>query len=442
MKTSFREKIWFVSSFFKKYSSLIGISLLVTVPVLIFGNSLIKKIPKPKNQARIGILGQFNSNQLPLKVLNILDAGLISLNEKHEPQPNIAQKWNISDDGRTYTFMIDGNKKWSDGKPILASDIKMSIPNINIEVQDPDTLKFTIPTKFSPFLSLLNIPLINQNAKIAGDHEIKLKQKSSGIITQINLDSPSKNLIFSVYPTARQALTAFKLGQVDAVLDLPSDIYDESASYGKTEKKTDNDHVIVLIFNQTDPNLKEKSVRQAVAYMLKDKTFGKVAAFTTIHPNSWSYNPIVKTYDFNPQRAKELVKSKISLELATTPELLEIAEKIKSQLDSEIFEISTKVVTSTPEQFQLYLTSYNIPSDPDQYRDWHSTQSTNIGKGSDEKIDKLLEDGRITSDQKARKAIYLDFQKTFSEELPALVLFHPSIFNLYRKDQILDYLKQ
>lgn len=441
MKTSFREKIWFISSFFKKYSSLIGITLVVTVPVLIFGNSLINKIPKPKSQARIGLIGQFNSNQLPLKVLNILDAGLISLNEKHEPIPNIAQKWDISADGRTYTFYLNSGKKWSDGKPLVASDIKMSIPNINIEVQDPDILKFTIPTKFSPFLSLLNIPLINQNAKIAGEHEIKLKQKSSGIITQINLESPDNNLIFSVYPTAKQALTAFKLGQIDMVLDLPSDLYNESASYGKTEKKTDTDHAIMMIFNQTDPNLKEKSVRQAIAYMLKDKTFGEAPALTSIHQNSWSFNPIVKTYDFNPQRAKELVKSKISLELATTPELLDVAESIKSQLDSEIFEINTKVVTSTPEQFQLFLTSYSIPSDPDQYRDWHSTQSTNIGKGSDEKIDKLLEDGRITADQKARKAIYFDFQKTFSEELPALVLFHPSVFNLYRNDSVLEYLK-
>jgi ABC-type transport system substrate-binding protein len=99
------------------------------------------------------------------------------------------------------------------------------------------------------------------------------------------------------------------------------------------------------------------------------------------------------------------------------------------------------VITSTPDQFQLLLTNYNIPADPDQYRDWHSTQATNIGRGSDEKIDKLLEDGRVTLDAKARKQIYFDFQKTFSEELPAVVLYHPSTINLARKEAYFDILK-
>ncbi len=155
---------------------------------------------------------------------------------------------------------------------------------------------------------------------------------------------------------------------------------------------------------------------------------------TTISPTSWAFNPLVKTYPYSPARTKDLIKSPLSLELATTPDLLGIAENIKDQLTSDKLSINTKVVTSTPEQFQIFLTSYIIPSDPDQYRDWHSTQATNIGRGSDEKIDKLLEDGRINQDPKERKRIYFDFQKTFSEELPALVLYQPSVFNLARKE--------
>ena len=436
-----RENIWFLSSFSKKYGLLILGSLVLTVILLVILGSLVKKLPQSKKIVTVGIVGQFGSNQLPPRVLNILNSGLISLNENFEPAPNIVESWTISEDGKNYSFSIFPDKKWSDGKPLIASDIKMSIPNILIESSDPYTLKFQIPTKYSPFISLLNIPLINKEGKIAGNYDIKLKQKSSGIVTQITLQSTDHKIVFYVYPTAKQALIAYKLGQVDTVLDLPTDLQSESISFGQLDKQTDYSHVAMLIFNQTDPNLKDKSVRQAIAYMLKDKTFGEAEAFTTINPKSWAYNPIVKNYVLNPQRAKELVKNKISLELSTTPELLKVAENIKTQLDSDIFEISTKVVTSTPEQFQIFLTSFNIPSDPDQYREWHSTQSTNIGRGSDEKIDKLLEDGRITYDQKARKSIYFDFQKTFSEELPALVLFHPSTFTLTRHPNNLDFLK-
>lgn len=439
--TKLRENFWFLSGFFKKYSSLIFGSLVLTLLILIFGNFLLHKIPSSTKAITVGIVGQFGANQLPPKVLNILNSGLVTLNDKFEPLPNLAEKWTVSPDGKSYTFTLFPNKQWSDGKPLIASDIKMSIPNIKFEAEDPYTIKFFIPTKFSPFLSLLNIPVINKNSQIAGDYSIKLKQRSSGIITQITLLSKQNKIVFYVYPTAKQALVAYKLGQVDTVLDLPKDLLDESILYGQIIKKTDLSHITLLIFNQTDPNLKDKSVRQSIAYMLQNKTFGEMQALTTIHPNSWSFNPVVKNYPFNPQRAKELIKTKISLELSTTPELLNVAEDLKNQLDSDLFEINTKVVTSTPDQFQLFLTSFPIPSDPDQYREWHSTQSTNIGRGSDEKIDKLLEDGRIVSDQKLRKAIYYDFQKTFAEELPALVLYHPSIFTITRHPQDLEVLK-
>lgn len=435
-----REKFWLLKGFFAKYGKLIVITILVTLFVIFFASKLYSKLPSSKPTIRVGIVGQFNSNQLPTKILNILNAGLIQFNERLEPIPNIAESWTISDDGRKYIFKISPNNFWSDNTPLVASDIRLSIPNINIEAPDNYTLVFQIPTKFSPFISLLNIPIVNNESKIASQYSIKLKQKGSGIITHVTLESKKNKIVFFTYPTAKQALVSYKLGQVDTLLDLPSDLITEANDYGQIQEKSDISQSVLLIFNQADPNLKEKTVRQSIAYMLKDKTFGKKESLTTISPSSWSYNPLIKTYPFNPQRAKELTSSKISLELSTTPELLSIAENIKSQLDSDLYEITIKVVTSTPEHFQLYLTNFNIPNDPDQYREWHSTQTTNIGHGSDEKIDKLLEDGRTASDQKQRKAIYFDFQKTFAEELPALPLFHPSVFSITRRPEQLKIL--
>ncbi|HCQ31213.1 TPA: hypothetical protein DIU27_02435 [Candidatus Collierbacteria bacterium] len=444
MINPFRERIWFIKGFVKKYTLQILVSLGITVLVVSLGNIVVSRLPHPKARYRIGIVGQFGSGQLPPYIINFVNAGLVTIDNNHEPLPGLAERWEISDDGKTYTFYLKPNLKWYSGKAVKASDIKISIPNISIETVDPNIIRFHIPTKFSPFLSLLNIPLLNSFGEIIGEYDIHLKQKSSGVISQITVETRDKTLIFNVFPTAKQALTAFKLGQADLVLNLPSEYQTEAEQYGKISKLVDSNHVVELIFNQQDPNLKEKNVRQGIAYSLKDKTFGQTEALTTINPSSWVFNPLVKTYPYNPQRTKELIKSPISLELATTPELLSVAENIKNQLNSDKISINTKVVTSIPEQFQLLLTTYSIPSDPDQYRDWHSTQSTNIGRGSDEKIDKLLEDGRITQDSKERKRIYFDFQKTFAEEIPALVLYYPSVFNLARKEayfQLIDTAK-
>jgi peptide/nickel transport system substrate-binding protein len=429
-----RERVWYIKGFISKYFGQILFSLALTILIVFLGSFILAKIPQAKPHYRIGIVGQFGAGQLPPYIMNFLKAGLVILDNKHEPQPGLAEKWDISPDGKTYTFYLRPGLKWNDGQAVTATDIKISIPNIDVETTDPNLVRFQIPTKFSPFLSLLNIPLLNSEGKIIGKSDIRLKQKSSGIISQIIVTTPDKTLIFNVFQTPKQAIVAFKLGQIDLALNLPSEYLDEVAGYGQINEQVDLDRVIMLVFSQQDQNLKEKSVRQGIAYSLSDKNLGQTEAITTISPASWAFNPLVKTYPHNPQRTKDLIKEPISLELATTPELLSIAEKLKEQLSSEQISINTKVVTSTPDQFQLLLTSYNIPSDPDQYRDWHSTQATNIGRGSDEKIDKLLEDGRITMEQKERKRIYFDFQKTFAEELPALVLYHPTVFNLARKD--------
>ncbi|KKT72811.1 MAG: hypothetical protein UW68_C0024G0009 [Candidatus Collierbacteria bacterium GW2011_GWB1_44_6] len=438
MTNPFREKIWYVKGFVKKYLPQIGLSLTLTVTVAILGNIVLAKIPRPKTIYRIGIVGQFGTGQLPPYIINYLNAGLITLDGKHEPQPGLAEKWEIGDDGKTYTFYLRAGLKWNGGEEVKASDIKISIPNISIETVDPNIIRFHIPTKFSPFLSLLNIPLLNSSGKIIGDYDIRLKQKTSGVISQITVNTKDKILNFNVYQTPKQAITAYKLGQIDLALNLPSEYEEDVKGYGKIKKQIDLNRVAMIVFNQQDPNLKDKNVRQGIAYALKDKTLNHTEAITTISPASWAFNPLVKTYPYNPQRTNELIKASVNLELATTPDLLSVAESIRSQLISDKISINTKVVSSTPDQFQLFLTAYNIPSDPDQYRDWHSTQATNLGHGSDEKIDKLLEDGRITLDQKERKRIYFDFQKTFSEELPALVLYHPSLFDLARKDALFN----
>ena len=118
--------------------------------------------------------------------------------------------------------------------------------------------------------------------------------------------------------------------------------------------------------------------------------------------------------------------------MSTLPDFLDIAQGLKNQLKSEGIELVIQVVTSTPTNYQLYLGNLTVPLDPDQYQSWHSTQNTNITKINDKKLDKFLEDGRTILDQKQRRQLYLDFQKTILEELPALFLYYPKIYHVSR----------
>src|SRR5690606_12917221 len=61
-------------------------------------------------------------NLISWEPLNNLMEGLVRLDAKHNAAPATAEKWDISADGKTYTFHLRQNAKWSDGSPVTAAD--------------------------------------------------------------------------------------------------------------------------------------------------------------------------------------------------------------------------------------------------------------------------------------------------------------------------------
>ena len=60
--------------------------------------------------------------------------GLTRLDKDDVPQPALAASWDISPDGKVYTFHLRDGIRWSDGTPITAQDIEFSWKR----VIDPD----------------------------------------------------------------------------------------------------------------------------------------------------------------------------------------------------------------------------------------------------------------------------------------------------------------
>jgi oligopeptide transport system substrate-binding protein len=59
-------------------------------------------------------------------IMALFDGLLNEDPETLEPEPGIADRWNISEDGLIYTFHIRDNALWSNGDPILAPDLVAS----------------------------------------------------------------------------------------------------------------------------------------------------------------------------------------------------------------------------------------------------------------------------------------------------------------------------
>ena len=54
-------------------------------------------------------------------------SGLVRLDEKLEPSPDIAERWDVSADGRTYTFYLRQDVRFQDGREVTAGDCKYSL---------------------------------------------------------------------------------------------------------------------------------------------------------------------------------------------------------------------------------------------------------------------------------------------------------------------------
>src|SRR5207244_10204456 len=62
-----------------------------------------------------------------MRITRALFEGLVRLDPKNaEPVPGLAERWEISSDGATYTFYLRTNSAWSTGEPITSEDVLYS----------------------------------------------------------------------------------------------------------------------------------------------------------------------------------------------------------------------------------------------------------------------------------------------------------------------------
>ncbi|MBI2590987.1 MAG: ABC transporter substrate-binding protein [Candidatus Blackburnbacteria bacterium] len=397
----------------------------------------------------VGIVDKFNLDNLPLVIQQEISVGLTRLDANNQPIPGIATSWENQESGRVWIFHL-GNYKWQDGTEIQARDINYQFKDAKKELIDSKTIKFTLnKDPYIPFPTAVTKPIFKKGLVGAGDWKVTNLTTFTGqfsrSLTLVNKKRDEKKT-YRFYDTEEIALTAYKLGQVRSLVGIidPKDLI--TWNNAKIDIKTNEDRYVGIFLNMQDKVTSDKNIRQALAYAINKDEFPEKRALSVISPKSWVFNPQVKDYKYNPDRAKELlknvpveIKKGININLVTLPSLLPVADKIKKSWEDIGLHTNIQVVNAPPEEFQALLWIQSIPSDPDQYSFWHSTQTgTNMTKyGAPAKesprIDKLLEDGRRTLDPEARKSIYYDFQRFLLEDLPVIPLFYPVTYTITRK---------
>lgn len=66
------------------------------------------------------------SDQVSMRISSSLFEGLCRFDENGQPQPGTAERWDVSEDRKTYVFHLREGVKWTDGRPVTARDFAVS----------------------------------------------------------------------------------------------------------------------------------------------------------------------------------------------------------------------------------------------------------------------------------------------------------------------------
>jgi len=394
---------------------------------------------------RIGVTGRYHIEEIPVEILSLAGQGLTKMGEDGQATASLAESWESSDDAKTWTFKLNKNLTWHDGKPVTADTIQYSFNDVVIEKPDEYTIIFNLENSFAPFPSVVSQPIFRQGLIGTGEWEVSNIRLAGEYVSKITMrNKENQTKIFNFYPTEDRTKLAYKLGKVDILKDLidPQPFDDWKGTI--LESNTHYGRYVAIFFNTQDPTLANKELRQALSYAIDKQAFDRQRAISPINPNSWAFSPQVKNYEYDIEHAKNILEdsfseealSNLSINLVTTPPLLKTAEKVEDFWQKLGIETTLQVASILPNDYQAFLAIYDIPNDPDQYPIWHSTQiqnGTNISRLENPRIDKLLEDGRIENNPSERKKIYLDFQRFLLEEAPAVFLYYPQNHTVIRE---------
>ena len=242
-------------------------------------------------------------------VTNLVYAGLMRSDGKGNLAPELAERYEISPDGLSYTFYLKPGATFHDGEAVTADDVIFTIESarnptlkstvragwegVELEKVDVKTVRFWLKRPYAPFLENTtvgilpahlwkNIPVeqmslseLNLEPVGAGPFKItNLKTEKSGITSSYTLRSFSdyvgeepylRKITLKFYPSEVELLNAYESKEVDAISAISPQNIKKIGRGGGEIKTLTLPRVFGVFFNQNEKSLFiEKEVRQAL----------------------------------------------------------------------------------------------------------------------------------------------------------------------------------
>jgi peptide/nickel transport system substrate-binding protein len=222
--------------------------------------------------------------------------------------------------------------------------------------------------------------------------------------------------------------------------------------------------------NLRDPLLQDRRVRQALGYAIDRHAIIEhlrrglaTPAAGLLPPVSWAFEERVFTFTYDPARARALLEEAgyrdpdgdgpeprlhLSLKMSNNEfnrlQSSVIQQNLRSvgiALDVRTYEFATLYADVLKGNFQLFTLQWvgGAVADPDILRRvFHSSQvppaGFNRGYFRDARVDRLLDEAAVTTDETGRRALYADVQRIIAEEAPYISLWCKTNAAVARRD--------
>ena len=444
-------------------------------------------------QDPVGLDPHVTSARSSIAILeNVLD-NLVTVDENLEIAPSLAQSWEFSDDGLTLTFHLRDGVTFSNGRPFTAEDVVYTYERLldpatgsgnaflldgvtDIAAPDARTVVFTLEEPSAVLLGSLasskalgiiareSVEDGTVNTQPIGTGPFTIADFQPGVKVTLERNEaywqeglPYLDAIdVRIIPDESVRRSALVSGDVDWTISVPAQSVEELRARDDVviDEVPAGAYWYIGVNTEREP-LNDPRVRQAIAYAINRDNVAAAAAFGNAQPTEdpipasspWAsdYSP----YEYNPERARELLAEAgypdgFEMEIMPTTqyeESVRAAQVIQADLanvgvraDIRTLEWAEWLEEEGAGNYDTYVCSWNGGTDPEDYfYAQHKTGEVfNFTGYSNPTVDELLEEGRSTQDQAARKDIYAEINRIIVDDAPYIYLYNPLEINAYK----------
>ncbi len=290
-------------------------------------------------------------------VVNIYE-GLLKYNkDSTNVEPSLAESWDTSSDGLTYTFHLRKGVKFHDGTDFNAEAVKFNIdrqlePNVtedmgyagfvfgsvkDVEVVDEYTVKINMKSASTPFLNNLAMALgapivsptalkkynnnVNENPCGTGPYKFVSWTKSQNVVLVRNDDywgtkAVTKNVIFKFISDNSARVVALNNGEADIIDGIDATVVQQIKDANNNIYEAQGMNINYMAFNTTKAPFDKKEVRKALSQavnvpeLVKSLYQGYAEPATSVMPSFMpGYDKSISQASFDAEGAKSALQA-------------------------------------------------------------------------------------------------------------------------------------